>query len=70
MLTFSHYDYSKYYTYDCYISSDNLNWTPIIEGKQAKANETILIYNMTRYIKFKGKNSSDSNLHIVNFKLI
>ena len=70
MLTFSHYDYSKYYTYDCYISNDNLNWTPIIEGKQAKANETILIYNMTRYIKFKGKNSSDSNLHIVNFKLI
>ena len=70
MLTFYHYDYSRYYTYDCYISEDNLTWTPIVEGKQAKANETILIHNMARYIKFKGKNSSDAYLHIVNFKII
>ena len=70
MVTFNHYDYSKYYTYDCYISKNKLNWTPIIEGKQAKANETILIYNTARYIKFKGKNSSDPNLHIVNFKIV
>ena len=70
MLTFYLYDYSRYYTYDCYISDDNLKWTPIVEGKQSKANDTILIYNNARYIKFKGKNSYDSGLHFVNFKII
>lgn len=70
MLTFYHYDNSRYYIYDCYISDDNLKWTPIVEGKQAKANETILINNCARYIKFKGKNSNDSYLHFMNFKII
>ena len=68
-LCFWHYD-NRYYTYECWVSKDSNNWNEIFSGYEAQSNDTIIIMDSIRYIKLKGKNTKNDNLHIINFKII
>ena len=64
-----HYD-DRYYTYDCWVSKDSYNWNELFTEYHAKCNDTIIIMDSIRFIRLKGKNNKNEELHIVNFKII
>ena len=68
-LTFWHYD-SGFYTYECWVSKDDNNWDEILTGYQAKSNDTIPIMDSIRYIRLKGSNNLNSELHLINFVIL
>ena len=68
-LTFWHFN-NRFYTYECWVSKDYINWNELFSGYQAKCNDTIIIMDTIRYIRLKGKNNENNYLHLVNFKII
>ena len=68
-LCFWHYD-DRFYTYECWVSKDKNNWNELFNGYDAKCNDTIIIMDSIRYIRLKGKNNKNEEIHFVNFKLI